>query len=342
MFEFQWQVHTKGYQWIETSWDSLLPPEERAGTVWCLVPTLGEDAQPPPLQNYRPLHTKTALFRTFAQKAPTRDDICEFANQYGLLGGEIDTGVLLSWPQKPHRRIPLRGICFDRWVYEQLLMRHVISLWDMLRKNNLDGLSHHVRWYGQDRVYYQSIPGVPAAEPVGRFPESQLIWDTHGTAQLEIKAWIAAPWYDAHMLDGLKAGELVKPTWCFMQRVINERLKRSVAPQIVWDVTDKALILRFMPRSLRGALWLQLAQAIDGKKEYRQCKESRCQAWFELAPQVARTDKQFCSNACKTHAYRERQHHARQLYAEGQTVQSIAQQVGSDIGTVQKWLRQGS
>ena len=120
------------------------------------------------------------------------------------------------------------------------------------------------------------------------------------------------------------------------------RLEKLVSPRMVWDSRWIELVLRFIPNSLQGALWLQCAQAINGNKDYRQCQASHCKAWFELAPQVARSDKQFCSDACKTQAYRERQRHARQLHAQGTPLHAIVQQVGSDVETVQKWLHQGS
>src|SRR2546427_11403606 len=95
LFEFQWPVHTGGYTWVEIAWSSLMPPEDQPGTFWGLVPALGEDAQPSPIQGYRPLQDATGLFRTFANTAPTQEAIRAFANQYGLLGGAIDRRVML-------------------------------------------------------------------------------------------------------------------------------------------------------------------------------------------------------------------------------------------------------
>jgi hypothetical protein len=339
IFPFQWQVHTRGYQWVDVAWSSLMPPEDRPGTLWCLVPTLGEDAQLAPVQCYRPLQDATGLFRTFANTAPTREELCTFATQYGLLGGDIDRAIMLPWPQEPHRVIPIRGEPFQAWVYELLLMRQVIALWDMARKNSQDGLTRHIRWYGNDRVYYQSTPRMPTTEPSEVSPRRGLKWDTSETPHLDIREWIAAPWYHQELLAGLMVDDLITPTLCYIQRVVNMHVEKLVAPRMLWDSNWKGLHLRFMPRNLRGALWLQCAQAIDGNKDYRQCPESRCKAWFELTPQIARSDKLFCSEACRTRAYRERQRFARRLHAGGMPLHAIVEQVGSDVETVQKWLR---
>jgi hypothetical protein len=343
MFALQWQVHTEGYQWLEIAWDWLLPPAEQPETCWYLFPALGEEAPLSPMRWYHPLQDTTGLFRTFARTDPTREGIRAFANQYGLLGKKIERDVMLPWPPESDNRRPIKGERFENWVYELLLMRHVISLWDMTRKNDLDGLARHVHWYSQDRVSYQSTPGRPTQESPKVFnSDSELKWDTQGIPYLDIKRWIAAPWRRPELFDGLKAGDLIKPALFYIQEVVNTCLTELVSSRLVWDSEWKELLLRFIPSCLGGALWLQCAQAINGNKDYRQCQESQCKAWFELAPNVARSDKQFCSNACKTRAYRERQRHARQLHAKGTPLQAIVQQMGSDVETVKKWLQQDS
>ena len=45
----------------------------------------------------------------------------------------------------------------------------------------------------------------------------------------------------------------------------------------------------------------------------RQCLQ--CGTWFEISPRAARTDRVFCSDACRFKAYRERQSRARRMHA---------------------------
>ena len=65
------------------------------------------------------------------------------------------------------------------------------------------------------------------------------------------------------------------------------------------------LRLQLMPTNLLEAMWLQFGQAVASDKSFRQCRE--CGTWFKNSPKTARSDKIFCSGACKAKAYRERQ-----------------------------------
>jgi hypothetical protein len=58
------------------------------------------------------------------------------------------------------------------------------------------------------------------------------------------------------------------------------------------------------PSHLRDALWVQLAHAIDGSQSLATCVE--CKAWFTIPAGRGRSDKQYCSDACRMRAYRKR------------------------------------
>jgi hypothetical protein len=58
------------------------------------------------------------------------------------------------------------------------------------------------------------------------------------------------------------------------------------------------------PSHLCDALWIQLAQAIDGCDYLRTCIE--CKRWFTIKSGQGRSDKEYCSDACKMRAYRKR------------------------------------
>jgi hypothetical protein len=58
------------------------------------------------------------------------------------------------------------------------------------------------------------------------------------------------------------------------------------------------------PDGLVNALWTQLALAIDGHLSLRSCIE--CHGWFALEAGRGRSDKEYCSNACRMRAYRQR------------------------------------
>jgi hypothetical protein len=58
------------------------------------------------------------------------------------------------------------------------------------------------------------------------------------------------------------------------------------------------------PSHLRDALWVQLAHAIGGSQSLGTCVE--CKAWFTIPAGGGRSDKEYCSNACRMRAYRKR------------------------------------
>ncbi len=62
--------------------------------------------------------------------------------------------------------------------------------------------------------------------------------------------------------------------------------------------------IRIRPSCLADALWLELALAVGGKQNLGACAE--CGTWFAIAAGAARSDKLYCSDACKMRAYRKR------------------------------------
>ena len=70
------------------------------------------------------------------------------------------------------------------------------------------------------------------------------------------------------------------------------------------DPLSGAARLCIRPSTLLNALWTQLAQAIDGSESLRTCVE--CKKWFTIKSGEGRSDKEYCSNACRMRAYRKR------------------------------------
>jgi hypothetical protein len=131
-------------------------------------------------------------------------------------------------------------------------------------------------------------------------------------------------------------GDLVVPALAFLQAKISERLLGKVTQRLLFDVEEKRLHLRPVPDDLITALWLQFAQAVDGDKAFRQCTE--CEAYFEVSPEVARTNRRFCTNACRSRMYRQRQTRAKEMHAAGMPIKEIADRLDSDVATVRAWL----
>jgi hypothetical protein len=83
---------------------------------------------------------------------------------------------------------------------------------------------------------------------------------------------------------------------------------------------------------------LQFARAVDGNKDYGQCLT--CENRFEISLQETeyRTNRSYCSDACRSMAYRERQLRAHQLAAQGMPIAAIADALDTTTPKVQGWL----
>ena len=53
-----------------------------------------------------------------------------------------------------------------------------------------------------------------------------------------------------------------------------------------------------------NALWVQLALAVAGNKQYERCRH--CATYFEIGPGAARNSRVYCSETCRAAAYRKR------------------------------------
>ena len=119
------------------------------------------------------------------------------------------------------------------------------------------------------------------------------------------RALIADERLDPDILARFVPGDPIGPALHCMQSLINEHLHHRASPRLLWEQSRDRLGLYIVPEGLIGALWLQFARAVERDAKFRQCAE--CTTWFELAPGRGRTDKQYCSTACRTKAYRKRQ-----------------------------------
>jgi hypothetical protein len=88
-----------------------------------------------------------------------------------------------------------------------------------------------------------------------------------------------------------------------IEKTINEWLEGCV--DVKFQRAEKhGWELATVPRSLIGALWLQLAQTIAGSKQYKVCPV--CGKLFEASRGANRSDRLYCTDACKARAYRDR------------------------------------
>ncbi|MFZ5768638.1 MAG: hypothetical protein ACOY3F_08080 [Bacillota bacterium] len=309
-FRFLWSVPTHGFRWVRGTAqasgveDDYLAENQPEG--------LGKH------ELYQPLRMFTGLFRTFADTPPTKEGILRFANKYGHLF-ELQDAVVV---EHEGRKAVASAEALSLWQQQIWDMRLAVELWDAVQARDIAALSRRLTW--------TKGPGGMG-----------VLYDTHLTGdsgEPRYTEWIAAPNIHPERLELFAPGDLVMPALYRVQRVVNEHLKGQVSPRLLWDEHRSRLGLHIVPQSLIGALWLQFAHAITGRKAYRRCEE--CGTWFEVSPRVARTNRIYCSNACRTRAYRRRKVQAQQMYAAGKAIGEIAEALGSDEATVAGWVKE--
>lgn len=291
-----------GYAWSEG----------QDGTPWLV------EAEPPGgWWRTHPLTESPALFRAFAELEPTQEAVLAFANAHGWLGVPKPTAegpaaaVAASFRA---RGVPFRsegigdaalGEPLARWTNEIRHLAEAVEMLDAARQDNPE-LSRWVRLSEHGALYLRRERG--HLERIEE-PEELATYATRSRAQ---------------------AARL------FVQRWANERLAEHAAPRVLFNPDRRECEIHITPKNLLGALWLQLAQALEGGRDYRRC--ATCRSWFSVAPELNRSDRLYCSERCRAKAYRQRKEQARAMRVGGLAPSTIARRLGTDTKTVRGWL----
>jgi hypothetical protein len=317
---FAWEVAQAGHHWVETH-----AMDQGSDVRWhFLTPAVGTSGGAFRAVRYQPLAAYSGLFRNFAATDPSLNAIKSFADRFGLLGGNLRNRIVL-YEQGRGGKLPLGfGEHVDDWIKEILVMRLAVDLWESARYGNADHLGHMISWAPDgSRV------------SINTHPDLQLDQLSQEPAHVH-RAVIAAEHLDQEILARFVPGDPIGPALHCMQGLINEHLYHRASPRLLWEPNRDRLGLYIVPDGLVGALWLQFARAVERDAQFRQCTE--CTTWFEVAPGRGRADKQFCSTACRTRAYRKRQAEAVRLHGEGRSIDDIARELESDPDTVRSWI----
>lgn len=361
VFNFAWDVPSGGFRWVHTQ-----SAPRGVGGTGDEGPFLTAVVPPFAGRRYAPLRDQPALFRIFAETLPTEEGILGFANQYGGLGPEVATRVLLSETADETNPNPWGwGESLDCWQKEILTMQRIVSLWAKVQAGDSVGLARHIYWErgddkGERGVVYTNVPYVPSSVATRIKEEQAVSLASFGLRKATAGdippaegsfhfAWIVNPG-ETHRF---RPGDLGQPALWYIQQSINEYLtgrapKReteretervAISPHLLWNPEMTELGLYLVPRSLLGAMWLQFAQAVAGNKSYRQCEY--CRKWFEVSLEASRPTRLYCSNACRFKAYRKRQEDAYRLHQGKVPLKEIATRLGTNTTTAKGWIKKG-
>ena len=325
--EFVWKAYRTGYRWFHSS-----PPHAR----WAISSGVDKETESQNSNSYEPLKDEPGLFRAFAAVAPHREEILSFVNQHGLLGGRFTQ----AWKFRDAKPTPIdaRVELLRDWMTEILFMREMVQLWDAVQTHDQKSIRRRIQWTSDDSAVFQSAYHAASVDlPHPWLEEPWLIDLDVEHSALGVRGWVVHPDRDAIETIEYLRSERIETALHFLQLVANKKLidHRIAGPALQYRGYER-LEWRHLPSSLIGALWLQFADAIATNRNFNQCLY--CKRWFEVSPDTARRDKHYCSQTCRTRAYRTRRAEARRLYALGATLDELAQKFGSDAATIQGWL----
>lgn len=316
---FESEISQDGYDWIEASEPKLSAEPRRSGKY--LTDDWGPQLERIRYRRYKPLEEFSGLFRIFGDTEPDPAGVKAFANRFGLLLGPQAPLIGLRHRPSGSGHLLDRGEPLSAWRDPIQAVRLAVELWDAARRGDLEMLGEHIAWNEQGVTFFSHPELKEKKRPKERSSVSA----------------IASLNHRRELFDTMTRGDLIKPALTVVQRTVNENLAKWASPQLLWSDERSDLTMRLVPKNLLGAIWLQFAGAIERDNEFRKCAE--CGTWFELTPQTARSDKIYCSNACRTKAYRGRQVEATRLHDEGHSATAIAETLNADIEAVNGWLK---
>ncbi|MBD3336437.1 MAG: hypothetical protein GF355_13060 [Candidatus Eisenbacteria bacterium] len=327
LMQFSWGVPIRGYTWIDARRITGLrfgPQDERF-----LSP--GPTSQ---WRAYNPLQDRPALFRNFAELDPSEETVQAFADEHGALGLDRDIGI-----PRGEGRAHSRGELLSTWTKEVTFMNHALRVWDALRSGASDDLR---RWfhlkrqrdvavveYTPDEEWPLGVPQISVQYTTGEAGDHAKflppgVSDRRGDPGTSVEQVPSDP-YDLGL--------------AFLQESLNRQLRNRLgcSVQTITESTRPVpLGLHIIPKSLLGAMWLQLARAIEDETRFQRCPQ--CGTWFKLPNKARRSSTTYCSPACRVRTYRDRQAQARKLAAEGASPEEIAAKLNSTAETVSSWI----
>ena len=264
--DFKWIVDPAGHEWFELIESDF----DRSG--WFIT---GLNVSPELLQ-YSPLQQFPGIHRTFCATEPNPVSIQKFADKYGLLGGPVSAIVPIR--KSPPSYIQGRGEFLEDWCEEIALCARFVGLWDGFLSARSSGI--------QPRLIDEST--------------DRFLIDGSG---LKIASRSSSP----RLFESVRPGNTLLPLLAYVYEEVNRRLGiYGVVPRLVLDTSTASGHGANVPDSLIGAIWVDFYQAIGNKKgadAYKECEI--CGRFFEKILS-RRRDAIYCSDACKSRAYRRR------------------------------------
>lgn len=249
-------------------------------------------------ERYWPLLSYSGLYKTFADAEPNAEGFLAFANQYGYL--KVDYSFL-------------------KWHKDVLMMRKLLKIWELYRKDDVAALydllggflgprvdkaspdrknlvktrnfklsfwADLVLIHDPSRVKPDERPQKNRSIP-GRYNSSSFGFDKRihwKTTSGDLNVILATRFYVLRMIS-----HSIDSNAFFMTTLrSDERCKKDGSV-----FHEDSMSRQLAPKNLLGAIWLQLDDDVAGSKEHAVCVI--CGKWFERN----RPDHVTCGNACR-------------------------------------------
>jgi hypothetical protein len=203
-------------------------------------------------RQYTPLEIYTGLFREFIETPMTEDGILSFTNQYGLLG--VPKMLNVFSPGDQNRLVGVWGETLTDWVRHIDELQRAVQIWDMIRAGDVAGLSTHIKWQEEQSSESETIR------------VAGWIYDDHPELPNPfIDPVLGVPFPAGRHRELIqepvprlfKKSDVKTPGLVLVQKWVNNHLKGQVSPQLLYHLDLGKEVLRIVPSSLIGALWLQ-------------------------------------------------------------------------------------
>jgi transposase-like protein len=279
----------------------------------------------------QPLREAPDLHRRFAAVEPSEEGIIAFADEWGLLA---ECNDVWGWRTGGTRLLnALEGTTLGgapptdslrEWVAQIQEMKALLAVWDALRHGSPAALAGVVEFEDRFDVRRQ-------AEVVMQFKPP------HDHAR-PVTVWAAAV---PGLVQRIRAGGDQERARLCLQTGVNLYLcDPSLSPYLAPADNGHGLQVRLRPATLSTAIWLAFAAEIASGPA-RQCR--RCKGPLGRHKEGGRTRKNqdYCSDACRLAAYRDRKNDALALHQQGKTVKQIARQLDVKESSVKTWIKKG-
>lgn len=169
-------------------------------------------------------------------------------------------------------------------------LREAVDLWDAVRGSDYAELERTLGGGKALTVDRNFIAEVGDPSTIGPWPD--VAADTRVVPH-------SAALRDTNLDRSPSQAEICHLAWHQVEQEVTVHLRTLTEPCLVYSDSVQRPMLHFVPKTLLGALWLQLAWAIDGRKDFRRCRS--CRDWFAVGHDAREftAARVFCSDGCR-------------------------------------------